>query len=38
MDDLQKQTAIADNWCDFVNGELPRLTDAVYEIALKAPM
>jgi hypothetical protein len=38
MDDVQKQTAIADNWGDFVNGELPRLMDAVYAIALKAPM
>jgi len=38
MDDQQKQTAITDNWRDFVNGDLPRLTDAVYEIALKAPM
>jgi len=38
MDDLQKQTAIADNWHDFVNGELPRLTDAACEIALKAPV
>ena len=38
MDDQQKQTAIEDNWRDFVNGELLRLTDAVYEIALKAPM
>jgi hypothetical protein len=38
MDDAQKQTAIADNWSDFVNGGLPRVTEAVYEIALKAPM
>jgi hypothetical protein len=38
MDDQQKQTAIEDNWRDFVNGDLPHLTDAVYEIALKAPM
>jgi hypothetical protein len=38
MDDLQKQTAITNNWHDFVNGELPRLTDAACEIALKAPL
>jgi len=38
MDDQQKQTAIEDSWRDFENGELPRLTDAVHEIALKAPM
>jgi hypothetical protein len=38
MDDAQKQTAIADNWSDFVSGRLPCVTDAVYEIALNAPM
>jgi hypothetical protein len=38
MDDLQKQTTIADNWHDFVSGDLPRLTDATCEIALKAPV
>jgi hypothetical protein len=37
MDDLQKQTAITSNWDDFVNRELPRLTDAASEIALNAP-
>jgi len=36
--DVRSARLIADNWGDFVNGGLPRVTEAVYEIALKAPM
>ena len=38
MDDVQKQTALTDNWHQFVDRDLTRLTDAAYEIGFNAPM
>jgi hypothetical protein len=38
MNDSEKQNTIVDKWNDFVNRDLARLSDAIADLALKAPL